>query len=195
MNFDDEKPKASKKDLLNELESIQELLIEEPGKANNEFLEFEDLEESESLFSPESNLDPDVGLDLDLDLEKDLELDIPILDDIVDQDKAPQYEKEDKPLKSGLLDLDDIFENSPTSLTVADTLNSIDENLITSESLPAESVTGGIKHEGKPDLNIDFLIQELVDEFIPVIEDQLRERLSKIQPDIILDMADKYLKS
>jgi len=43
----------------------------------------------------------------------------------------------------------------------------------------------------QPDFSIELLIQEIVDEYIPHIEAQLRERLSQCEPDVIRQLADK----
>jgi hypothetical protein len=45
----------------------------------------------------------------------------------------------------------------------------------------------------QPEVDLDFLIQELVDEFIPQIEDQLRRRLSSCSASVIKGLADKHL--
>lgn len=57
----------------------------------------------------------------------------------------------------------------------------------------AEENTSPHKHERQqqPDFSIELLIQEIVDEYIPHIEAQLRERLSQCEPDIIRQLADK----
>ncbi len=51
----------------------------------------------------------------------------------------------------------------------------------------------------QPDLakpvNIDLLIQEIVDDYIPVIEDRLRQRLSQYSPEAIQQLAEKQRKS
>lgn len=44
-------------------------------------------------------------------------------------------------------------------------------------------------------INVDLLIQEIVDELIPDIEHELRQRLSQYSPDVILELAEKYLDS
>ena len=44
------------------------------------------------------------------------------------------------------------------------------------------------------DINIDFLIQEIVDEFIPLIEDKLRQSLSQSSPELIRQLAKQHLK-
>ncbi|MEE8059312.1 MAG: hypothetical protein V3T17_15970 [Pseudomonadales bacterium] len=43
--------------------------------------------------------------------------------------------------------------------------------------------------------DIDLLIQEIVDEFIPVLEDQLRQRLSDCSPLVLQQLAEKHLQS
>ncbi len=45
------------------------------------------------------------------------------------------------------------------------------------------------------DFDLDIVIQEIVDELIPVMEDQLRQRLSEQSPETIKQLAEKYLKS
>lgn len=42
--------------------------------------------------------------------------------------------------------------------------------------------------------SIDLLIQEIVDDYIPEIEAELRERLSQLDPELIRQLADKKLK-
>ncbi|WP_276206919.1 hypothetical protein [Oceanicoccus sagamiensis] len=42
-------------------------------------------------------------------------------------------------------------------------------------------------------MDIDLLIQEIVDEFIPAIEDELRQRLSQCSPAVIKSLAQKHL--
>ena len=44
------------------------------------------------------------------------------------------------------------------------------------------------------DLNIDLLIEEIIDEFIPAIEDKLRQRLSQCYPAAINQLAEKLRK-
>lgn len=43
------------------------------------------------------------------------------------------------------------------------------------------------------DYQLDLLVQEIVDEFIPVIEDQLRQRLTACSPEILQQLAAKHL--
>lgn len=44
-----------------------------------------------------------------------------------------------------------------------------------------------------PDLDVDLIIQELVDEMVPVMEDKLRQRLASYPAEIIRQLASKYL--
>lgn len=44
-------------------------------------------------------------------------------------------------------------------------------------------------------IDLDQLVQELVDEFIPVIESRLRQRLAHYPDDIIRQLAEKHLKN
>jgi hypothetical protein len=46
----------------------------------------------------------------------------------------------------------------------------------------------------EPPIDLDFLIQDIVDEFIPQIEDQLRRRLSACSATVIQQLAEKHLK-
>jgi hypothetical protein len=46
----------------------------------------------------------------------------------------------------------------------------------------------------EPPIDLEFLIQDIVDEFIPQIEDQLRRRLSDCSAAVIQQLAEKHLK-
>lgn len=208
MSTESNKSKASKSDLINELESIQNLLIEDADNSGeeSESFDFEDLETDE------------------LDLDNDLDIDIPILDDVVQAEDVVDLAGVDNgEQNSRLLNLEDIFEETEPSLAnnnVQGYSNETTDQQLHIHSEPEDPITEGPDAEGfaaekiplgthqvtsdseinlkdeiipkdNADLNIDFLIQELVDEFIPVIENQLRDRLSRIQPDIIRKLADK----
>ncbi|MGK0442791.1 MAG: hypothetical protein ACJA0N_002610 [Pseudohongiellaceae bacterium] len=55
----------------------------------------------------------------------------------------------------------------------------------------APSTVNGRQHNLHQDL--DLIIQELVDEFVPVLESRLREQLSELPPGIIQELAEKHL--
>jgi len=203
----DDKPRVLKTDLLHELQSIKGLLVDnEPGDS----FEFETLadEFGDRAFGGEplkqdkelhldgeldldQELDMDRELDLGLDLDAELDIDIPILDDVVAATK-------DEDSTGGLLNINEIFDRPPAT-----------DSSVTDESAPAGTyaslerqhdnpVTNNEKRSPSPSAaaiapDMVFLIQELVDEFIPLIEDSLRSRLSELHPDILQELAEKHL--
>jgi len=200
----DDKPRVLKTDLLDELQSIKGLLVDEDTVIAGNNFTFETLDDDidDGIFGGEP-LDPDaerewdhqLGRDQELDLDRELDIDIPILDDVVvatqNIDNAP-----------GLLNIDEIFDRPATaSFSTAADVSPPMAAQPTAEHRhnstgPTASATGDRREPGSsaptsPDLV--FLIQELVDEFIPLIEDRLRSRLSELQPDILQELAEKHL--
>jgi hypothetical protein len=138
-------------------------------------------------------------------LDKDTGPKIPTLDDSIADSadsKAPQ------------LNLDSIFDDLANTAppTLADTLSAttapetlipiLDDQTSTKEPQPLDAIKTTTtaaqsssmqkpERQQQSDFSIDLLIQEIVDEYIPHIEAQLRERLSQCEPDIIRQLANK----
>ena len=89
------------------------------------------------------------------------------------------------PLLEGLLMLDE-----PEEL-IAD-----DEEVDRAEQRPAPAAaTATASSPLTPsDFDLELTVQELVDEMVPLIEDKLRQRLSSLPEDLVLQLADRYLK-
>lgn len=64
--------------------------------------------------------------------------------------------------------------------------------------MPSDAATArsspDARYHSSQDFSIDLLIQELVDEFIPAVEDKLRQRLSECEPQVLRELAEKHLK-
>lgn len=109
-------------------------------------------------------------------LDKDTGPTIPTLDDSISDSAdstAPQ------------LNLNSIFDDLANTAppTLEDTLAATTAAQSGSAQKP--------ERQQQPDFSIHLLIQEIVDEYIPHIEAQLRERLSQCEPDIIRQLANK----
>ena len=57
------------------------------------------------------------------------------------------------------------------------------------DEAPTEPTAGPLSTDA--DFDIELLIQELVDDFIPTLEDKLRQRLSQCTPEVIRELAKK----
>ncbi len=195
MDKDTLPPHTTKNDILDELESIQNLLVDEAGT---------EISDNEA--------DPGI-LDFD-ELDDDLELDIPILDDVVTETLAEQSKTSPK-----LLNLDDIFDADAPSITADNSEAKNDHTQGHYEDVALENTEhfrhsdfgSDISHpeadfNSQPgvlveetdqaktaDKQLEFIIQDLVDEFIPMMEDRLRQRLSQCEPEIIRQLSKKYL--
>lgn len=95
--------------------------------------------------------------------DDDLNIDIPILDDVVNSEPL---NPEDPGYEEEQEEMFTEFEMAPHAT-----------------SSPA----------AEEEVNMDLLIQEIIDEFIPTIEDQLRQRLSQCSPAVIKQLAEKHL--
>ena len=171
-------PKASKEDLLGELESIKDLL-----------------DENDSVDQKDGN--------------------IPVLDDVFNH--SQQYTPPEDAAK--LLNLDNIFEddddvlesqgndsNSAIDFDNLDDFNELDIDIAIpdftlstvetdADNQPAISTDQQQSQQEKPSpIDMELLIQEIVDEFIPSLEAQLRKRLSECSPEVIKQLANKYVK-
>lgn len=103
-------------------------------------------------------------------------LDLAILDDVIPLTVA------DRVTSSNLLDLDLIFEDE-----------SIDRGHAETQRPDARAETGNAPEPHPQQLRL--LIQEIVDELVPVVEDRLRQRLMSMSADAILELADAILDS
>ena len=63
------------------------------------------------------------------------------------------------------------------------------------ENFPADESVQTATDTTSSELDMNLLIQEVVDEFIPAIEAQLLKRLSQLGPETIQQLAKKYSKS
>lgn len=128
-------------------------------------------------------------------LNKDKKPDIPILEDSLALTSKPADSKE------SAFNLESIFEESLQApmLPAADSgeaITSTREAPVTTDSIavPAQpSYTRPVqaKHQQQTDFSLEIMIQEIVDDAIPVIEARLRERLSQCAPYIIRQLAEK----
>lgn len=198
MNDDSGSSKATKNVLLGELESIQNLLLD---NLTSDLVE--DAEKTESLDFEE--------------LDDELDTAIPILEDIVST-----VENDVDHIESDFLNLIDIFASGTISddkviHVTDDTLqpaDSVAQNVESTDVVAQGDTTFNIDADddlarhlpeiiddreiGSPSLDaadkkLEFLIQELVDEFIPLMEDRLRQRLSQCAPAIIRELSEKHL--
>jgi hypothetical protein len=143
-----------------------------------------------------------------LDLE---ELNLSELDPAIEIPKfnlstAPTEEDQTKPVNDA---------EQPATVTTLDGTPTLiaDDALIFDDDPIADKTSQPISHTGSQDsnartiadeqvkkpisdkpINIDLLIQEIVDDYIPVIEDQLRQRLSQYSPEAIQQLAEKQRK-
>jgi hypothetical protein len=143
-------------------------------------------------------------------LDKDAGPTIPTLDDsIADSTDSPMQE----------LKLDSIFDDltktesptladNPTAIKAPETLiptledqpaNKMEPQLLDLVKPPttadANSNPQTPERTQQPDFSIELLIQEIVDEYIPHIEAELRERLSQCEPEMIRQLAYKKVSS
>lgn len=137
------KTRSPKHDLLNELESIKDLLNEQPSEVLVDEL-----------------------------------LDIPILNDIVPELSSHA----DRPTE--LLDLENIFAPPIERPKQPDTPQN--------DTPPTPSITEASTEQT---IELDELIENLVDVFIPPIKAELVKRLSEYAPSAIHDLADKHLRN
>ncbi len=139
--------------------------------------------ESQTSDNSVDSLDDEMLIDDDMELtfESDNDLDTTTADqdtletsdsqDILDQRLQEDYEEEQNvlfPTTPEPIPSNNKVDNSSVSATVASN-NSFEE------------------------VDIDLLIQEIVDEFIPILEDELRQKLSNHSPEVIRQLAKKYL--
>jgi hypothetical protein len=175
--------KTSTDELLNELESIKDILEE-------------------------------------ADLDDDLDINIPILEDVIadNNDSASDqpyslnlstiFDDEDDSLLSDFkLVVDSAAADSKPQPSFTQTATSDEQPAaLFSEVASLSMASSEIDHAATTealstsrtnltDLNLDLLIQEIVDEFIPLIEDQLRQHLAACSPQLIQQLAKKHLKS
>ena len=129
---------------------------------------------------------------LSIDKHRDEIMDIPLLNDVVTE----QQEE----LPPTLLDLDrifsdDLFEDIPAPDEQPPVYSKLDNGEEEqSEMFPVPNAkTETPSRKTNLQLELDLVIQELVDEFIPLLEDRLRERLSALSPEIIQQLAEKHL--
>jgi hypothetical protein len=80
-----------------------------------------------------------------------------------------------------------ILEDQPTSTTEPRLLDAVKITTTADQSSSLQKP----ERQQQPDFSIELLIQEIVDEHIPHIEAELRERLSQCEPDIIRQLANK----
>ncbi len=89
----------------------------------------------------------------------------------------------------------------PDPVATVNTETTIDQDLATGDVTAGNVSVDNVStvkpptgNNSQPDFDIDLVIQEIVDEYIPVIESKLRERLSACSPDLLQQLADKHLK-
>lgn len=206
-NDDSSCAKTSNNDLLNELESIKGLLdkerdveismlddvVDNPAqiqaasqaglaaaaeKNNSDLLDliriFDDSEVSivNRLNRKDLNTNPTI-LDFKLDTSATDNADIELIDD---QPLSAYSEPQTIPLSPEDPDYEEEQEEMFAEHEMAPSCSSVDSSLIDN------------------DFNIDLLIEEIIDEFIPAIEDKLRQRLSQCYPAAINQLAEKLRK-
>lgn len=110
-------------------------------------------------------------------LDDDLNIDIPILDDVVNSEPESLNPPLTPPLNPPLNPEDPGYEEEQ-------------EEMFTEFEMAPHATSSPAAEE---EVNMDLLIQEIIDEFIPTIEDQLRQRLSQCSPAVIKQLAEKHL--
>ena len=150
----------------------------------------QELDQNKSL-GLDLDLDLELDLERELDLDRELDINIPILDDVVTAQRD---------IADGVFNLDPIFNPQPASVSSVEANDSMPLAAdVTYATASTAAASGNSLDHNQPSAgkavppDIVFLIQELVDEFIPLIEDRLRSRLSELHPDILQDLAQKHL--
>ena len=172
-------------------------------------LDLDDLEFEFDELENNAELDLDALGDLDNDPDNDLELDLGHLDINIDipafklkttlsdtpSDTPSDNSADEKP---SLPDNDDYIQWITDSLPEMETFSA--STTVSAANNPRDTgfdATGSnalAPDEGGANaLDLTLLIQEIVDEFIPLAEDQLRQRLSQCSPQVIKQLAKKYL--
>ena len=159
-----EKPPSHKDSLMGELESIKELLDKDAGPT------IPTLDDSIADWTDS----PAQQIYLDSIFDNLANIEPPTPADTLCATTAPET-------------LIPILEDQPASTIEPPLLDVVKTATTTDEvSRPQQP-----ERQQQPDFSIELLIQEIVDEYIPHIEAQLRERLSQCEPDIIRQLADK----
>jgi len=65
------------------------------------------------------------------------------------------------------------------------------DDAIATPAQPSYTRPTQAKHQQQADFSLEIMIQEIVDDAIPIIEARLRERLSQYAPEIIRQLAEK----
>lgn len=113
-------------------------------------------------------------------------LDLAILDDVVSLEAAERV------THSNLLDLNAIFDEENGNGQQADSLRIVSAGL--KAATPNIAGATSISVQQHPE-KLRLMVQEIVDELVPVLEDQLRQRLLGLSSDAILELADSILDS
>ncbi len=197
--------KTSKTDLLDELESIKGLLDDdldidipilddvvnndpEPDTQSHEAESLEDkpaeLLDLNSIFDDEVDESPEESIVDRLNL-KDLNTNITIPDFKLDAAAIENADSEAIPDDM----MDTLEATTPLSPEDPDYEEEQEEMFAEFEMAPPADESPALEEA----VDMDLLIQEIVDEFIPTIEDQLRQRLTQCSPAVIKELAKKHL--
>lgn len=152
-------------------------IFEDEGEADDS-LEIEAVSGLETALEMESEEESELSLDLDLSLDT-IDFDL-LMPDFKLTTITEQTDGETNAARTA----ETISETTPVTTPVT-TPETIPETTTTTEANdehPSQAVTN------KP-IDIDLLIQEIVDDLIPVMEDQLRKRLSDATPKAIQQLA------
>ena len=159
-----EKPPSHNDSLMGELESIKDLLDKDAGPTIPTL--------DDSIADSADSPTPQLKLDSIFDDLANTEP--PTLADTLSATTAPQI-----PIP--------ILEDQSTSTTEPRLPDAVKTTTTADESSNPQTP----ERTQQPDFSIELLIQEIVDEYIPHIEAELRERLSQCEPDIIRQLANK----
>lgn len=117
------------------------------------------------------------------------DLDLAILDDVVTLSAA------DRVNHANLLDLGSIFEEQVEELSHTEAeAGAATRHSDPDKRAPAPGNETATARSTNPE-QLRLLVQEVVDELVPLVENQLRQRLMQLSEDQILDLADAVLDS
>mgnify|MGYP000058899769 CR=1 FL=1 len=167
----------------------------------NDDLAAEDLEEDNDIASLDLSA---LGLETDLTTETlssheqnpdekliadEPELELPILSATQTTQPSPENERYQE-------EQDELFPELTSALTLTpNTEITTDQQPLELGTIPLQQTDTNAAelHPITNEMDVELLIQEIVDELIPTIEDQLRQRLSKCSTRIIQQLAAKHL--
>jgi hypothetical protein len=195
MTNDASKPaKASKDALLGELESIKELLdkYQDDDPPANDIPLLDDVVDQKIASEHKTEADQKL-LDLDNIFGDGDDMVLDQGEQLNNNSQAAEFDE-----LEDLEDLDelDIDINIP-GFTLSTTVQE-DEPFNASEAQETTQPANGATHEqsktGQPTIDVDLIVQEIVDEYIPTIEKQLRQRLSEYAPEALSQLVHKLNK-